>query len=90
VRRIPTLTSLLRSYYFKLLCRAASFPIFIPGQWAELLPSWLIPGCLLPNTDPGEGMKKSENVQEPQDHGDHHHGIQDPVDRSSHRDEAID
>jgi hypothetical protein len=37
-----------------------------------------------------EGMKKSENVKQPQDHGYHHHGIQDRFDRSSHGDERID
>jgi hypothetical protein len=42
------------------------------------------------NVNPRERMKQSENVQEPQDHADHHHGIQDGFNRSLHRYEAID
>jgi len=35
-------------------------------------------------------MKKSEDVQEPQDHADYHDGIQDRLDRPLHRDKVID
>jgi hypothetical protein len=52
--------------------------------------SWFIPVGLRPNANIREGMKKSENVQEPQDHADHHHGIQDRFDRPLHRDEVVD
>jgi hypothetical protein len=45
---------------------------------------------LLPNADIGEGMKQTENIQEPQDHDDHHDGIQDRLDRPLHRNKAID
>jgi hypothetical protein len=48
------------------------------------------PVGLRPNVNVGKGMKKSEYVQEPQDHGDHYDAIQDRLDRPLHRDEAID
>jgi hypothetical protein len=38
----------------------------------------------------GEGMKKPEHVEKPQDHGDYNDGIQDRLDRPLHRDESID
>jgi hypothetical protein len=35
-----------------------------------------IQDCLRPNVHPRQGMKKSKNVQQPQNCGDHHHGVQ--------------
>src|ERR1700722_19769233 len=49
-----------------------------------------IPTGLGPDANIGEGMKEPEYVQEPQNHADHHDGIQDRLDRSLHRDEIID
>jgi hypothetical protein len=52
--------------------------------------SQFIPAGLRPDANIGEGMKKSENVEEPQDHADHHDRIQDRLDCPLHRDEVID
>jgi hypothetical protein len=35
-------------------------------------------------------MKDSKNIQKPHSHADHHNGIQDRLDRSSHRYEVVD
>jgi hypothetical protein len=35
-------------------------------------------------------MKKSKNIEKPQDHADHHDGIQDRLDRALHWDEVVD
>jgi hypothetical protein len=43
----------------------------------------------LPNTNSRKGMKQSEYIQEPQDHNDDDHGVQDRLDASGHRDKAI-
>jgi hypothetical protein len=43
-----------------------------------------------PHVDPGEGMKKSKNIQEPQDHDNDHDGIQDRLNGARHRYESID
>jgi hypothetical protein len=45
---------------------------------------------LRPNANIGKGMKKSENIQKPQDNTDHHDGIQDRFDRPLHGDEVVD
>jgi hypothetical protein len=55
-----------------------------------LLPLSFSPVRLRPNMDVREGMKKPENVQQPQDHGYHYYGVQDRLDRSRHGDERID
>jgi hypothetical protein len=39
--------------------------------------------------DPGEGMKKSKNIQEPQNYENDHDGIQDRLDGACHRDETV-
>jgi hypothetical protein len=39
--------------------------------------------------DPGKGMKKSKNIQEPQDHDNDRNAIQDRLDGSCHRDETV-
>jgi hypothetical protein len=43
-----------------------------------------------PNVDMGEGVEKSENIQQPKHDGDDHHCIQDGFNRSLHGDEAVD
>jgi len=40
--------------------------------------------------DPGKGVEESENIQQPQNYPDDNHGVQDGLDRSLHRYEAID
>jgi hypothetical protein len=42
-----------------------------------------------PNAHPGDGMKESKNIQEPQDHANHHNGVQNRLDGRCHWDEAI-
>jgi hypothetical protein len=44
-----------------------------------------IQAVLSANVDPGERMQETKNIQEPYNHDDDHHGIQDRFDRSSHR-----
>jgi hypothetical protein len=39
---------------------------------------------------PGEGMKESKDIQEPQDYKNDHDSIQDRLDGSCHRNEAVD
>jgi hypothetical protein len=39
--------------------------------------------------DPGDGMKQSENIQEPQNYDDDRDGIQDRLDGSCHRDVTV-
>jgi hypothetical protein len=41
------------------------------------------------NMDPGQRVKESENIQQPQNDGDNHDAVQDGLDRSLHGDEAI-
>jgi hypothetical protein len=43
-----------------------------------------------PHVDPGEGMKKSKNIQEPQNHENDHDSIQDRLNGSCHWYEVID
>jgi hypothetical protein len=43
-----------------------------------------------PNVHPGHGMKNSKHIQEPQNHHDDYNRIQNCLNRSSHRYEAID
>lgn len=33
---------------------------------------------------------QAENVEEPENHDDHHHGVQDRLNRALHRNEAVD
>src|SRR5579859_2864332 len=47
-------------------------------------------GSSHPHVDPGDGMHNSKNIQEPQDHKNDHHGIQDRLDGTGHRDKAVD
>ena len=56
----------------------------------SLFPRWFLQNWLCPEVHPGHGMKESKNVQEPQDHGNHDDCIQNGLDRSLHRYEAID
>ena len=41
------------------------------------------------DVDPGQGMKQSENVQEPQNYGDHNDAVEDGFDRALHGDESV-
>jgi hypothetical protein len=50
----------------------------------------LAPAYLRANVYSRKRMNDPEYVQEPQNHADHHHGVQDGLDRSSHRYEVID
>jgi hypothetical protein len=45
--------------------------------------------CLCADVDPGKSVKEPERVQEPQYDADDHYGVQDRLDSSLHRDEAI-
>ena len=44
----------------------------------------------LPHVDPGEGMEKSKDIEEPQNHESHHGSIQNRLNGALHRNEAID
>jgi hypothetical protein len=64
------------------------------SNWPAFADPWLavralnlpiIQARLRPHADVREGMKKSEDVQKPQDHGNNHDRIQDGLDRSLHR-----
>ena len=44
---------------------------------------------LCPDMDPGKGVEESENIQQPKNYSDNNNCIQDGLDRSLHRYEAI-
>jgi hypothetical protein len=50
----------------------------------------LVQARLCSDVDVREGMEEPENVQEPQNHANHHHRIQNRLDRSLHRYVPID
>jgi hypothetical protein len=69
------------------------------SRWARLLFAFhgahlasvpFIQACLRPDVHAGERTEKSKNVHKPQNRGDHHHRVQDGLDRSLHWYEAVD
>ncbi|HXQ26854.1 MAG TPA: hypothetical protein VN822_10635, partial [Candidatus Acidoferrales bacterium] len=51
---------------------------------------WFIPNCLRPDVHPGQRMKDSKDIEKPQDHRNHNDRVQNGLDRSLHRYEAVD
>ena len=61
------------------------FAIFFALSWAAVLRR----GPSTPNVDLGKRMEESENVEDPQNHGDDYDAIQNGLDGSLHGYEAI-
>jgi hypothetical protein len=59
------------------------------GAPADSLLPGFIRACLRPEVDAGERVEKSENVQKPQNHANHNHGVENRLDGSLHRYEGI-
>jgi len=79
------------------LPRAAALRVWrgitsLRGAWSargSYLPYGQVRTVYAPNAHPRQRVKKSKNVQQPQNRGDHHDGVQNRLDRSSHRNEIV-
>src|SRR6185295_10843124 len=73
------------SLYGRYLPSCSSFRLESAGRDYDLL----IIRSSIPDVDSGKGMKQSENIQQPENHGDYHDAVQDRLDGRLHRNEAV-